>query len=137
MVEIRRQGRTLGKNKGAKPHECYTIAPSAPKMPKKIVVNRCFGGFNLSETAKNMYNQATAGIPRPEHWHMITDVDRDDPFLVQIVENMGVEAASGDFSKLAIVEIPDDVPADGWIIQEYDGVEWVAEKHRTWPLEST
>jgi hypothetical protein len=102
-------------------------------MPRKIVVNRCYGGFNLSETAKNMYKQATAGIQRPDHWHIITDVERDDPFLVQIVEIMGVQEASGDFSKLAIVEIPDDVPADGWIVQEYDGMEWVAEKHRTWP----
>jgi hypothetical protein len=30
---------------------------------------------------------------------------------------------------LAIVEIPDDVQ---WIIEENDGMEWVAEKHRTW-----
>ena len=28
-----------------------------------------------------------------------------------------------------IVEIPADVE---WQIQEYDGMEWVAEKHRTW-----
>ena len=105
-------------------------------MPTKIVINRCYGGFSLSETAKNMYKQATAHIQRPPNWFLVTDVSRDDPILVQIVENMGVQAASGGFSKLAIVEIPDDVPADGWIIQDYDGVEWVAEKHRTWPGEN-
>ena len=32
-------------------------------------------------------------------------------------------------STLKIIEIPDDVD---WIIEEYDGNEWVAEKHRTW-----
>lgn len=30
---------------------------------------------------------------------------------------------------LKIVEIPPDVD---WEINEYDGVEWVAETHRTW-----
>jgi len=33
------------------------------------------------------------------------------------------------YSKLKIVEIPDDVK---WHIGEYDGIEWVAENHRTW-----
>jgi hypothetical protein len=28
-----------------------------------------------------------------------------------------------------VVEIPDGIE---WSIQEYDGLEWVAEKHRTW-----
>jgi hypothetical protein len=30
---------------------------------------------------------------------------------------------------LLIVEVPADVD---WYIEEYDGLEWVAEKHRTW-----
>ncbi len=56
------------------------------------------------------------------------DLKRDDPDLVAIVEELG-EKASGRFAKLAVVEIPDDVE---WGIEEYDGVEWVAEDHRTW-----
>lgn len=53
---------------------------------------------------------------------------RDDPILVQVVEELG-DAASGRYSKLKVVEIPDDIE---WIIDDYDGVEWVAERHRTW-----
>ena len=53
---------------------------------------------------------------------------RDDPFLVQAVEELG-EKANTKISDLKIVEIPDDVE---WEIQEYDGSEWVAEKHRVW-----
>jgi len=53
---------------------------------------------------------------------------RNDPILVQVVEEMG-DKAWGRYAKLAIVEIPDDVQ---WIIEENDGMEWVAEKHRTW-----
>jgi hypothetical protein len=36
---------------------------------------------------------------------------------------------NGDFAELKVVEIPDDVQ---WQIEEYDGKEWIAEKHRTW-----
>jgi hypothetical protein len=35
----------------------------------------------------------------------------------------------GQFSELKIVEVPDDV---NWYIEEYDGMEHVAERHRTW-----
>lgn len=56
------------------------------------------------------------------------DIKRDDPALVQVVEEMG-EAANDRFSSLKVVEIPDDVE---WEIDEYDGYEHVAEKHRTW-----
>ena len=57
------------------------------------------------------------------------DIDRDDPDLVAVVEEMG-EAASDKLAKLEVVEIPADVD---WKIEEYDGYEHVAEVHRTWP----
>lgn len=56
------------------------------------------------------------------------DIPRDESALVQVIEELG-DAASGKFAKLRVVEIPDDVE---WQIEEYDGLEWVAEKHRTW-----
>jgi hypothetical protein len=59
----------------------------------------------------------------------IDDVPRDDPYLVKVVEELGSKAASGDHAKLKIVDIPAD--AD-WIIIEFDGLEHIAEKHRTW-----
>lgn len=60
------------------------------------------------------------------------DIPRDDPMLVQVIQTLGEQASSGSFAKLRIVQIPDDIPADGWTIQDYDGIEWVAEKHRVW-----
>jgi len=54
--------------------------------------------------------------------------DRTDPVLIEVVENLK-EGANNRFSELKIVEIPDDVE---WQIDEYDGIEWIAEKHRTW-----
>ena len=53
---------------------------------------------------------------------------RDDPLLIQVVEEMK-EKASGRHAHLKIVEIPDNVD---WEIEEYDGAEWVSEKHQTW-----
>jgi hypothetical protein len=37
--------------------------------------------------------------------------------------------ANAPVAKLKIVEIPASVE---WQIEEYDGKEWVAERHRTW-----
>ena len=56
------------------------------------------------------------------------DESRACPILVDIVERMGKEA-SGSCANLVIVEIPDDVE---YVIEEYDGNEHIAEKHRTW-----
>ena len=55
-------------------------------------------------------------------------IPRDDPALVQVVEELGADA-NARFAELAVVEIPDGV---AWQIAEYDGYEHVAEKHRTW-----
>lgn len=56
------------------------------------------------------------------------EIPRNDPDLISIIEQMGSNA-NGRCAALKIVEIPDDVD---WVVQEYDGLEWVAEKHRTW-----
>lgn len=56
------------------------------------------------------------------------DIPRDDPALVQVVEELG-EKTDGSCANLKVVEIPDDIE---WKIEEYDGKEWVAEMHRTW-----
>ena len=55
-------------------------------------------------------------------------IPRDDPALVQVVEELGADA-NARFAELEVVEIPDGV---AWQIEEYDGLEHVAEKHRTW-----
>jgi hypothetical protein len=102
------------------------------EMPRQIVINRSYGGFCLSERAKTMYKEATKDIPRHANWYINQDVPRDDPILIRIVTELGLKASAGTHANLKIIEIPDDVPADGWIIQDYDGLEWVAEKHRTW-----
>jgi hypothetical protein len=91
----------------------------------KIVINACHGGFSLSDKAEEIY-RTKKGITDENWWSR--DIARDDDLLVELVETMGEECNSR-FSKLKVVEIPDYVE---WQIDEYDGNEWVAEKHRTW-----
>lgn len=54
---------------------------------------------------------------------------RTNEDLINIVEEMG-EKSFGQFAKLEIIEIPNDV---NWEIDEYDGVETIHECHRSWP----
>lgn len=140
----------------------------------KIVINKCFGGFHLSDKAIEMimtrkgfncfryahtkykhsngvdmferretasgnvlfpiiyYTTKNLGervdnIPEDVVWDSL-DINRSDPDLVAVVEEIGKEANTG-VSELAVVEIPEDVD---WVIQEYDGLESIHEAHRVW-----
>ena len=55
-------------------------------------------------------------------------IERNDPVLVSVVLKLG-ESADGSCAKLKIVVIPDDV---NWEIKDYDGMETIEEKHRSW-----
>ena len=91
----------------------------------KVVINTCHGGFGLSAAAESKYREL-AGITDPD-FHS-RHIPRDDEHLIAVVELMS-EEANNRFSELKIVEITDDV---NWCIEEYDGREWVAERHRIW-----
>ena len=84
----------------------------------KIVINRCYGGFGLSEKAMKFLG-VDSDCP---------EIERNDPKLVECVEKLG-EEANDMYAKLKVVEIPDDVD---WEIDEYDGMECVEEVHRRW-----
>jgi hypothetical protein len=92
----------------------------------KVVINACYGGFGLSQVEIDRYHEIK-GIPVPEDF-WCRDLKRNDPVLVQVVHETP-RAYGAECSRLKIVEIPDDVE---WEIEEYDGNEWVAEKHRKW-----
>jgi hypothetical protein len=95
-------------------------------MTQKIAINTDFGGFGLSDEAIDLYKVLT-GIPPVDdlyYW----ELKRNDPVLIQIIEQLG-DSAGGKYSSIKVVEIPDDVE---WHIHEYDGMEHVAENHRTW-----
>ena len=111
----------------------------------KIVINKCYGGFGLSEEAIFLYGKKKGiniikdkkksdcfishyYIDKIKNGNYFSDgnIERNDPTLVEVVEELG-EKADGPYSELKIVEIPDDMK---WEIDEYDGKEWVSEVHR-------
>ena len=113
-----------------------------------IVINRAYGGFGLSREAVLLYldlvgitytledqedrdTQTRLGskiMVNNKEFFERYDIERNDPALVTTVRRLGKNAA-GEFAKLNIVEVPAGVE---WYIEEYDGQELVAEKHRTW-----
>ena len=90
---------------------------------RKIVINKCYGGFGLSQEAfielQKLDSEANPFYDRN---------NRDSLKLIEVVEKLG-SRANGDHAELKVIEIPDDVE---YTIEEYDGVERVAEVHRTW-----
>jgi hypothetical protein len=93
----------------------------------KIVVNSGRWGFGLSEDARKAFAERKGLVSVDSIYD--SELVRDDPDLIAVIEELGCDAAGRDNSQLEIVEIPDDVE---WQIGEYDGDEWVAEVHRTW-----
>lgn len=91
----------------------------------KIVINTYYRGFGLSESALEEYKKRK-GITDENFYHW--DIPRDCPHLVAMVEEGG-NNINGDYADLKVVEIPEDVD---WYIEEHDGMEHVAERHRTW-----
>ena len=89
----------------------------------KVVINRKYGGFGLSQKALDLYNEMTG---KKVKWE--SDILRNDPILVFVVESLGKEANTR-YSELEVVEIPDGI---SWYIHEYDGKEEIHETHRSW-----
>ena len=119
----------------------------------KVAINRCFGGFGISDEAfekllerkgiafekfsakyqmrGNEFDYYKAGIEYSNDTYLTPYdfyEDRSDPDLIAVIEEMGKDSWSW-AAELAIVEVPDDAK---WHIHEYDGLEHVAENHRTW-----
>ena len=117
----------------------------------RVAINRCFGGFGISDEAfekllerkgiafDKVENESSfigpsyyqAGHAGDDDYYISTYdqyENRADPDLIAVIEEMG-EKANSWASEISIVEIPDDVK---WHIHEYDGMEHIAEDHRTW-----
>jgi hypothetical protein len=101
----------------------------------KIVVNVDYGNFEVSKAVYqelgkvwNSYgylDNADFGIQDEEN----SLAYRAHPKLIAAVEKVGLKKASGAPAALAIREIPDGIE---WEIDEYDGIETIHEKHRSW-----
>lgn len=111
----------------------------------KIVINTCYGGFGLSQVGTFRYAELKGfSLHKKEDKRFSSyykspsfevgshfsdrDIPRDDLHLLQVIKELK-DKANGRCADLVIIEIPDGVE---WQVEEYDGMEWVAERHRTW-----
>ena len=81
----------------------------------KIVINGCYGGFCISDDALKYYNKLSG-----KSLNTCSNIPRHDPFLVQVVEEMG-KNADRDVSALVVL----DIDEDKYYIEEYDGKEYI------------
>lgn len=63
-----------------------------------------------------------------EKFALSGEPDRSDPLLIECIKTLG-DKANGRCAEIEIIEIPANVEYE---IEEYDGMEHIAEKHRTW-----
>ena len=80
----------------------------------KVVVNRCYGGFSLSEAAEAAWESRTGR--EFDSWH----VPRHDPDLIAVVQLLDKEA-SGECAELEVVNIK----GNQYLITDYDGAETI------------
>lgn len=110
----------------------------------KVAINRKYGGFGLSREAleylgvdpesnlisgHGFISLEDLGEEQSDDCEEDTRRLRTHPRLIECIETLGADRASGQLTSLKIVTIPDGVD---WVIKDYDGAEWIAEKHRTW-----
>lgn len=76
----------------------------------KFVLNKCFGGFSLS-------NWGIKQLGIKNAWC----IERYDPKLIKLVEKFPEKMSSDNATKLKVVEIPDH--ATDWELNDYDGIE--------------
>jgi hypothetical protein len=87
----------------------------------KVVFSGCFGGFQLSNAGLLRAREISGNPTWGDNDGWLRDVERHDPVLVRVVEELGSDA-SGDYASLAIAEIP---AGSRYRIDEYDGNESV------------
>ena len=103
-------------------------------MRKKIVINRCYGGFNLSPLAvqwlidngldicpSSTWDDDDDFAPYPEcEFDFPSQIPRHNLLLVACVEELGA-AADGECSQLKVMELP----GNQYKITERNGDEWL------------
>jgi len=77
----------------------------------KIVINKCFGGFGLSDFALEKLTK--------NEWYY--EDNRTDAELIGILGQYPTEKINGRFAELEIVELPEN--CTDYYIDEYDGLE--------------
>lgn len=93
-------------------------------MAIRIAISRDYGGFNITEEAFELYKERSGSLLEYD-W----EISRDDPILIEVIEEMAKKGLKYTRGHIKIVDIPDGVV---WYIQNYDGIETIMEHARKW-----
>ena len=93
---------------------------------EKVIENR--DTFCVHTYTKDYGNSFTE-CPNDNFYWVSSDLLRIDPILIEVIEELGTLKAAGNFAELEIVTIPDGTD---WELSEYDGIETIHEKHKSW-----
>ncbi len=89
--------------------------PERIRMRTKILYSDTYGGFGFSKKFKEEYKK---------RYNEDVDeyaVQRHDPRVIKLVEDLGLKASGSNFAELKIKVIS----GIKYIIREYDGLEWI------------
>lgn len=102
----------------------------SPEKPpfREIAISTTYGGFTLPSLGWDKL-EVRKNKPRAELWKM--KIPRDDSDLIEVVHELNQAHKEDQIEKVFIgtVRIPGEIE---WEIRQYDGDEWVVEKHRRW-----
>ena len=99
-----------------------------------VLVSRPVGPDPTAVPKHAWWASGETDTPYSGEVHEISRVTyRYDPDVVAVVQELGKEAASGQYAELVVVEIPDGTENIDYYIHDYDGIESVHEAHRVWP----
>jgi hypothetical protein len=110
----------------------------------KVLINKCHGGYGISADALSMYadkkglkysvkNEYMPFLDLADGTSLSSyNIERNDPTLIAVFEELGSEDFSGISANVAIVEVPDGAE---YFVDEYDGLEDVSQIWITATLE--
>lgn len=92
-------------------------------MTTKIVINKSFGGFELSKLAIDwLMAKGIKDVRELSKWKF-GDAPRHSKLLVELVEELGENANAGSHADLVVCEV--ETPSGRYYVNEYDGAEWI------------
>jgi hypothetical protein len=106
----------------------------------KLLINVCYGGYGISDEAFELWAKkknielTKKTLEYGDYGYYVdgdtiiseNDIDRDDPTIIEVFEELGSERTSGRHGQLKLVELPDGCQYD---ITEFDGWESIGD---TW-----
>lgn len=124
MEYAKRKGITLYARPGEVDRNRGVTDPAEAYMVEYLTVPPDeYDALRAADKAKGSYKDSNA-----VYWSYY-EIDRTDPVLVEMIEGDDEGEFNGRHASLHVVEIPDGVE---WELDEYDGIESVHEKHRSW-----